>query len=66
MFSRDRTSGFSAGLFRTERAGGSDMKARPRTKASLKRIMRRKAKRRAGNKPSLGIPPSCMVGGPRK
>ena len=33
------------------------MKARPRTKASKKRIMRRKAERRAGNKPSLGIPP---------
>jgi hypothetical protein len=33
------------------------MKARPRTAASKKRIMRRKAARRAGNKPSLGIPP---------
>ena len=33
------------------------MQARPRTKASKKRIMRRKAQRRAGNKPSLGIPP---------
>jgi hypothetical protein len=33
------------------------MKARPRTTASKKRIMRRKAARRAGNKPQLGIPP---------
>jgi hypothetical protein len=33
------------------------MKARPRTKASKKRIMARKAARKAGNKPSLGIPP---------
>jgi hypothetical protein len=33
------------------------MKARPRTAASKKRIMRRKAERRAGNKPQLGIPP---------
>jgi hypothetical protein len=33
------------------------MQARPRTKASRKRIARRKAERRAGNKPSLGIPP---------
>jgi len=33
------------------------MKARPRTAASKKRIARRKAARRAGNKPQLGIPP---------
>jgi hypothetical protein len=33
------------------------MKARPRTAASKKRIARRKAERRAGNKPQLGIPP---------
>jgi hypothetical protein len=33
------------------------MKARPRTQASKKRIMRRKAERRAGNRPQLGIPP---------
>jgi hypothetical protein len=33
------------------------MQARPRTVASKKRIMRRKAARRAGNKPQLGIPP---------
>jgi hypothetical protein len=33
------------------------MKARPRTKASRKRILRGKAARRAGNKPQLGIPP---------
>jgi len=33
------------------------MKARPRTTASKKRIMRRKAERRAGNRPQLGIPP---------
>jgi hypothetical protein len=33
------------------------MKARPRTTASKKRIMRRKAARRVGNKPALGIPP---------
>jgi hypothetical protein len=33
------------------------MQARPRTAASKKRIMRRKAARRAGNKPVLGIPP---------
>jgi hypothetical protein len=33
------------------------MKARPRTKASRKRIARLKAARRAGNRPSLGIPP---------
>ena len=33
------------------------MQARPRTKASKKRIMRRKAARRAGNRPQLGIPP---------
>jgi hypothetical protein len=33
------------------------VKARPRTTASKKRIMKRKAARKAGNKPSLGIPP---------
>ena len=33
------------------------MKARPHTTASKKRIMKRKAARRAGNKPQLGIPP---------
>ncbi len=33
------------------------MQARPRTKASRKRIARLKAARRAGNRPSLGIPP---------
>jgi hypothetical protein len=33
------------------------MKARPRTAASKKRIAKRKADRRAGNRPSLGIPP---------
>jgi hypothetical protein len=33
------------------------MNARPRTTASKKRIMRRTAERRAGNKPQLGIPP---------
>jgi hypothetical protein len=33
------------------------MKPRPRTIASRKRIARRKAARRAGNKPALGIPP---------
>jgi hypothetical protein len=42
------------------------MKARPRTAASKKRIQRRKEARRAGVKPSLGIPPSAMKGGPRK
>jgi hypothetical protein len=33
------------------------MQARPRTKAAKKRRMRRKEQRRAGSKPSLGIPP---------
>jgi len=33
------------------------MKARPHTAASKKRILRKKAARRAGNKPQLGIPP---------
>ncbi len=33
------------------------MQSRPRTKASRKRIAARKAARRAGNRPSLGIPP---------
>jgi hypothetical protein len=37
------------------------MKARPRTKVSKKRIMRRKAARRAGNRPQLGIPPKAMA-----
>lgn len=36
------------------------MQARPHTKASKKRILKRKADRRAGNKPSLGIPPRAM------
>jgi hypothetical protein len=36
------------------------MNARPHTKASKKRILKRKTTRRAGNKPSLGIPPSAM------
>jgi hypothetical protein len=43
-----------------------DMKARPHTTKSKKRIIRRKEARRAGNRPALGIPPSCMKGGPRK
>ncbi len=33
------------------------MQSRPRTVASKKRRAKRKADRRAGNKPSLGIPP---------
>jgi hypothetical protein len=33
------------------------MKARPHTTAQKKRIMARKAARRAGNVPPLGIPP---------
>ncbi len=33
------------------------MKARPHTKASLKARMKKKADRRAGNVPQLGIPP---------
>lgn len=33
------------------------MQSRPRTKASRKRIKNRKAARRAGNRPQLGIPP---------
>jgi hypothetical protein len=33
------------------------MKSRPHTTASKKRIQRRKAKRKAGNVPQLGIPP---------
>lgn len=33
------------------------MQSRPRTTASKKRIMARKAARRAGNVPQLGIPP---------
>jgi hypothetical protein len=41
------------------------MNSRPHTKASKKRIQRRKEKRRAGVKPSLGIPPKAM-GRPRE
>jgi hypothetical protein len=37
------------------------MNARPHTAASKKRILKRKAARRAGNKPSLGIPPKAMA-----
>jgi hypothetical protein len=37
------------------------MNARPHTKASKKRIQKRKTTRRAGNKPSLGIPPTAMA-----
>ena len=37
------------------------MNARPHTKASKKRILTRKAARRAGNNPSLGIPPKAMA-----
>lgn len=33
------------------------MQSRPRTIASRKRIAARKAARRAGNRPQLGIPP---------
>ncbi|MFO0929107.1 MAG: hypothetical protein U0736_19145 [Gemmataceae bacterium] len=33
------------------------MNARPHTTSSKKRILRRKAARRAGNLPQLGIPP---------
>ena len=33
------------------------MNSRPHTTASKKRILRRKAARRAGNKVQLGIPP---------
>jgi hypothetical protein len=33
------------------------MKARPHTAAQKKRILDRKKARRAGNKPTLGIPP---------
>jgi hypothetical protein len=33
------------------------MKARPHTVKSKKRILKRKADRRAGNKAQLGIPP---------
>src|SRR5262249_53242785 len=40
-----------------EKNGGRTMKPRPRTTAWKKRIMKRKTSRRAGNKPSLGIPP---------
>jgi hypothetical protein len=36
-----------------------EMNARPHTTASKKRILRRKAGRRAGNKPQLGIPPGA-------
>jgi hypothetical protein len=37
------------------------MNARPHTKASKKRILKKKADRRAGNKKSLGIPPKAMA-----
>jgi len=37
------------------------MKARPHTAASKKRILKRKSDRRAGNKPTLGIPPRAMA-----
>jgi hypothetical protein len=37
------------------------MDSRPHTKASKKRIQRRKAARKAGNQPSLGIPPKAMA-----
>jgi hypothetical protein len=37
------------------------MKARPHTAASKKRISKRKADRRAGNKATLGIPPKAMA-----
>jgi hypothetical protein len=33
------------------------MQSRPRTKSARKRRVRIKKERRAGNKPSLGIPP---------
>ncbi len=33
------------------------MQARPHTAASKRRIVKRKNDRRAGNKPTLGIPP---------
>jgi hypothetical protein len=39
----------------------TNMNARPHTAASKKRILKRKATRRAGNKPSLGIPPKAMA-----
>ena len=39
------------------------MKKRPRTKAAKKRILRRKAARRAGNKRQLGVPPRLMLPG---
>jgi hypothetical protein len=38
-----------------------NMNARPHTKASKKRIQKRKDDRRAGNKASLGIPPKAMA-----
>ena len=37
------------------------MNSRPRTAASKKRIQKKKEARRAGNKPSLGIPPKAMA-----
>jgi hypothetical protein len=37
--------------------GENTMKARPHTQASKKAIMKKKADRRAGNVPQLGIPP---------
>jgi len=42
------------------------MKARPHTAASKKRILRKKAARRAGNKPQLGIPPGARAGSARR
>jgi hypothetical protein len=35
------------------------MESRPRTVASRKRIAKKKADRRAGTKPTLGIPPKA-------
>jgi hypothetical protein len=37
------------------------MNARPHTTASKKRILKRKSGRKAGNRPSLGIPPKAMA-----
>ena len=37
------------------------MNSRPHTKASKKRILKRKADRKAGAKKSLGIPPKAMA-----
>jgi hypothetical protein len=58
-----RSGGPNRGLTKSKSDSGRSakektiMKARPRTIASRKRIARRKAERRAGNKPALGIPP---------